>query len=391
MSQLWGNGDGYSWIMWFVFMFFLIYFYPKLMISQIMWKLEKTAENLESMSRKSKKFIINRITKKPTKSLKESIDRFFEFFVIEPVSLDPYGIIRKLDHIIQNEKQRFDYFVKQIAPKMDEERRASLTMGLSGGISLHMIAKIIRHYVELIRKTKNLQIAMLLQMQLPMIEKLANAVYEGTRALTKGEPIGDSVGPYIVAKLIGNAKTKEIEEDVVMAEKKMLGRHVFLLKAKGPGGRLGRPGKAVEKLLKKHKIAKIITIDAAAKLEGEKTGSIAEGVGVAIGGPGVEKSYIENVAVKKTIPLDSIIVKMSAEEAIMPMRKEIKDAFKEVEESIKRSLIATKPKSKVIIVGVGNTSGIGNSSKGIEKTEKWIEQYSKKLKEKEKKKKKRFF
>ena len=264
-------------------------------------------------------------------------------------------------------------------------------MGLSGGISLHTIAKTIRHYVELIRKTKNLQIAMLLQMQLPMIEKLANAVYEGTKALTKGEPIGDSVGPYIVAKLIGNAKTKEIEEDIVMAEKKMLGRHVFLLKAKGPGGRLGRPGKAVEKLLKKHKIAKIITIDAAAKLEGEKTGSIAEGVGVAIGGPGVEKSYIENVAVKKNIPLDSIIVKMSAEEAIMPMRKEIKDAFKEVEESIKRSLIATKPKSKVIIVGVGNTSGIGNSSKGIEKTEKWIEQYSKKLKEKEKKKKKRFF
>ena len=60
------------------------------------------------------------------------------------------------------------------------------------------------------------------------------------------------------------------------------------------------------------KIAKIITIDAAAKLEGERTGTIAEGVGVALGGIGVDRTYIENVAVKRKIPLDSISTTVGA-------------------------------------------------------------------------------
>ena len=42
-------------------------------------------------------------------------------------------------------------------------------MGLSGAVSLHSIAKIVRHYVETVRKTKNLQLALMLQMQLPMM------------------------------------------------------------------------------------------------------------------------------------------------------------------------------------------------------------------------------
>ena len=36
----------------------------------------------------------------------------------------------------------------------------------------------------------------------------------------------------------------------------------------------------------------IITIDAALKLEGEDTGEVAEGIGAAIGGPGIERYKI---------------------------------------------------------------------------------------------------
>ncbi len=390
MNPLGGN-DWFSWIMFMLLWVAFFFFYPKIMISQILWQLEKSAMKLESYSRKSKKFIIKEITKKPNKTLKESINRFFEFFVIEPVSLDPYGIVKKLDHIIKEQRDRFKYFVNQIAPGMDKEKQACIQMGLAGGITLHEIAKIVRHYVELIRKTKNLQIAMILQMQLPLIERMAKALYKGTKSLTKGEPIGDGLGPYCAANLIGNAKTKEIEEEILMAKVNLKGRTAFILKAKGPGGRIGFPGKAVEKIIKKHKIARIITIDAAAKLEGEKTGSIAEGVGVAMGGPGVERSYIENMAVKKNIPLDSIIVKMSQEEAIQPMRKVIKDAYPKVKEAIMRSLERTKKGDKVLIVGVGNTSGIGNNLKEVREMEKWVEKYEKKVKEEEKKKKKSIF
>ncbi|NIO21545.1 MAG: DUF1512 domain-containing protein [Candidatus Aenigmarchaeota archaeon] len=375
----WGAGNEWITILYFVFFVIFFFFYPRLMLSQIMWKIERTAAELEYMSNSSKGFLIKKISKKPTKKLKDSVSRFFEFFVITPVSLDPFGVVKKFELVIQNEKQRFQYFVNQVAPGMDKEGKASMGMGMAGGIELHMIAKIVRHYVELIKQTKSYQIALILQMQLPLIERIAKAVFKGTKAMANGEPIGDALGPLVVANLVGKSKTKEIEEDIVMANIKIDKRNCFVMKAKGPGGRLGRPGKAVEKLVSRNKVSRIITIDAAAKLEGEKTGSVAEGVGVAMGGPGVEKSYIEDVAVKNNIPLDSIIVKMKPEEAIMPMRKAIKDAVPDVVEAIKESLKRTKTGSNVIIVGVGNTSGVGNNKKATEKVNRWVDQNERKI------------
>ncbi|MCJ7816464.1 MAG: DUF1512 domain-containing protein, partial [Candidatus Aenigmarchaeota archaeon] len=245
------------------------------------------------------------------------------------------------------------------------------------------------HYVEIVRKTKNIQIAMLLQMQLPMIERIAKAMFKGTESLSKGEPIGDGLGPLVIADMAPKNSWKEIEEDIIVSGAKSNGRNLILVKAKGPGGRIGYPGKAVARLVREKKIARIITIDAAAKLEGEKTGSLAEGVGVAMGGPGTERFFIEDVIVKKNIPVDSIVVKMSQEEAITPMRKTIKDSLPEVKKSIDRSLEMTKPGDTVIIVGVGNTSGVGNSSKDAEAVKAWIEKYERDLKAKQKDRKSR--
>ncbi len=385
-----GGGDWTSWIFMVIFWGIFFFLYPRLMLSQIMWKIERTAEQLELMSDNSKKFLLKKISDKPTDKIKNSVDKFFEFFVIGPVSLDPYGVIKKLDLVVQNEKRRFEYFADQVAPKMDKENSANLQMGFAGGIELHNIAKIVRHYVELIKQTKSYQIAIIIQMQLPLVERVAKAMHEGTKTLANGEPVGDGFGPLVAAKLIGDKKPKEIEEDIIMSEVTINKRKCFVMKAKGPGGRLGRPGKAVELLVKRNKISRIITIDAAAKLEGEKTGSIAEGVGVAMGGPGVEKTYIEEVAVKNNIPMDSIIVKMRPEEAIMPMRKAIKDAVPKAIESVKEALDRTKTNHKVIIVGVGNTSGVGNSGKTYDVVAKFVDSNERKLKAKKKKKKDKF-
>ncbi len=145
---------------------------------------------------------------------------------------------------------------------------------------------------------------------------------------------------------------------------------------------MGRPGRAVEALVKKQKIAKIITIDAAAKLEGEQTGSVAEGVGVALGGPGTERSFIETIATKKGIPLDSIVIKMSAEEAIMPMRAAIVKAWPAVREAILRSLEDVKADQTAIIACIGNSSGIGNGPDAIERVERIVQRYERSLKQK---------
>ncbi|MEM5772678.1 MAG: DUF1512 family protein [Candidatus Aenigmatarchaeota archaeon] len=383
------GGDIWSNIIWLIILLIFFNFYPRLMVSQLLWKLERSALMLENLTNQAKNIVIKKISKKPEKSLKEKVNNFLEFFMIEPVSLDPYGIIKKLEHVSNLSEEKFKVFVKDIASKLDKEEQANLVMGLSGAITLNQLSKLVRHYVEMVRKTKNLQLGMVLEMQLPLIERISKSLLKGTEALTNGWPIGDSVGPIVAARLIGNNKVKEMEEDVVVAEKKIKGRQVIIMKAKGPGGRLGKLGRAVEKLVKKKKISKIITIDAAAKLEGEKTGKIAEGVGVAIGGIGVDRAYIEELATKKKIPLDSIVIKMSQEEAIQPIPEEVLKAVSPTVETVEKNI--EKSKGRILVVGVGNTCGVGNNAKSAEQAEIQARKILKMLKRREEAEKKGFW
>ena len=373
-------------ILWLVFFMFFMLFYSRIIVTQMLWKLEQTAENLEELTDKGKKIVTKKVSKNPGKQLRDSINNFLEFFMIQPVSLDPYGIVKKIEHVVNLEENRFKYFVDNIAPNMDKESRANLMMGLSGAISLNQIAKIVRHYVETIRKTKNLQLAMVLQMQVPLIERIAKALYSGTEALTNGWPIGDAAGNLVAARMIDDEKPKEMEGEVVVARKRIRGKQVVVMKAKGPGGRLGKLGKVAENIIAREKISKIISIDAMGKLEGEKTGSTAEGIGVAIGGVGVDRAYIEDIAVKKNIPLDSFVIKMSDEEAIQPMKIEILSAVKNIVKSVEEDI--AKSRGKILVIGVGNSAGIGNNKKGADESEKLIKNVLKTLKERKKKEKK---
>lgn len=362
-----GNID-YTTIIFYLFFFLVM---PLLYLRMTYWqaiaKLEMVSVALEKMTADAKKIILKKISTNPDAKTRNEVSGFMEFFVIEPVNLDPYGIIGKIEHLINLEEEKFKGFVEKNAPQLDEEEQANLVMGISGAISLNQISKIVRHIVELTKKTKNGQLAMIYQMQMPLIERIAKALLKGTEALSNGWPIGDAAGPMFAAYMIENQKTTEIEKDVLMAKRKIKGRNVFILKAKGPGGRLGKLGKAAEKIIKKEKIKKIITVDAAAKLEGERTGSVAEGVGVAIGGPGVDRSYIENISTRLNIPIDTFVIKMGQEEAIMPIKKEVMSAIPQVIHMVENEIAETK--GNVLVIGVGNTAGVGNNKKAAVEAE----------------------
>jgi len=381
-------------IIWFILIFVMMFVYPKMMVTQMIWKLEQTANMLEGFTHTARRVVIRKITKSPTKELRDSITNFLDFFVIEPVSLDPYGIVKKIEHLVELSEKRFKYFVKHVAPKLDSENQANLMMGLSGAISLNQITKIVKHYIGIIKKTKNLQLAMILQMQMPFIERISKALLKGTESLTNGWPIGDAAGAMVAAHLIGDSKTKEVDEGTIASLKRIKGKTVYIIKARGPGGRLGKIGKVVDRYARRQRVAKIITIDAAAKLEGEKTGSIAEGIGVAIGGVGVERAYIEAVSTEKDLPLDTYVIKMSHEEAIMPMKMEVLNAISKVVKSVEDNIAKTREKGSIVVVGVGNTGGIGNNKKDADNAVDLIKRNSKILKtweEEEKKKEKKWF
>jgi hypothetical protein len=166
----------------------------------------------------------------------------------------------------------------------------------------------------------------------------------------------------VAAKLMHGYETRKLPKDCVVASVPIEGRTAFIIKAEGPGGNVGKPGEAVQAVINenKGKIASVIMIDAGLKLEGEMVGEVAEGIGAAIGGPGVDQFKIEESVVKYKIPLNAVIVKEDIGDAVSPMRKEIADSVDKVIERVKNVILErTKEGDKIIIVGVGNTIGVG--------------------------------
>jgi len=381
------GSDLLSTIITFIFFIIVVVFGQRLMTMQTILKLEQEAKELEEMADRSKGYILKSLSKRSDHKLKENVNNFLEFFAIEPVAVDPYGVIKKIDHIVKNSDQRFTYFVNQIAPDFSEVRKRDIKNALEGAMMTHQVAKIVRHYLELIKKYKMFQLAMIIQMQLPLITRTAKAAMHATHAFVDGIPIGDGVGPLTAANLMkGKVKTYK-EDEFSVVETNIAGRKVWVSKAEGPGASTGYPGKFLTKFFKTQKINKMITIDAALKLEGEKSGSIAEGVGVAMGGNGVDRYEIEEITVKNNIPLDAVAIKVSDEDALMPMKKDVFEAVPKAIEAVKKSILRAKKNDKIMIMGVGNTCGIGNDFNSVAKSEEKIRSHIKKSEEKKKERK----
>jgi len=374
--------DPLGMIVWFLMFFVFMFLYPRLMLSQLIYKIEQSAKKMEEMSKFANTMAVKKIGS--SKDVKASVDEFTDFFVVEPSAIDPFGLVKKIDQTIRGMESRFSGFVDDVAGGKSYDEKQRINYGLRAAIGLRQISKMVRHFVEMAKKFKNLQIAMILQMQMPIIEKIAESEFRGTEAFLNGMPIGDSVGPLIAASLM--EKSKEIAEDIVMGETSINARKCFVLKAKGPAPHLGRIDEAINRIMSTHRISRIITVDAAQKLEGEKSGSVAEGVGFAMGGIG-QRELIENVLLPRKMPIDSIAVKVGMEDAIMPMKKEIYNSRDKAVELIKRSVNRAKKGEKIIIIGVGNSSGVGNDKKSLEITKKMVDEIDKSYKKEEQSKK----
>ncbi|MBD3214702.1 MAG: DUF1512 domain-containing protein [Candidatus Lokiarchaeota archaeon] len=306
--------------------------------------------------------------KETDKDLRLKLEDFMTFITISPVDLDPYGIVPKFDHIIDVRDNRYEEEVAKLAPKADETKRQNLENLLEATMAVDYVYRLVKHYLILGKKSKSALLLMQIAMQLTLIMAMAKSYYNAVRAFSEGSPIGDALGPMVVGSLVrdingsNEVEPVDIAKHTIYQEFEFEGRTVFVVRAKGPGGTVGKPGTAIKKLIEQHgdTVSRIIMIDAGLKLEGEKSGSVAIGVGAAIGGIGVEKFYIEESSTGKTVPIDALICKESLEDAITTMNRSITRSVPEFVNKIKDSIRErTEEGSKVIVAGIGNTIGIG--------------------------------
>ncbi len=388
LSQF-GGGDSLLSIVWFVLFIVFMMYGQRLMVTQTVWKLEKDVQELEMLSARTRIDLTRKIDKNPSSKLKDQVSNFMDFFAVSPVDADPFGIIKKIDMLVRQSDRKFRMFVDSIIPDASAVEKSNIKDALAGAMTTHQIAKIVRHLLEMIKKYKIFQLALILQMQFPLIARIARAASAATYAFADGVPIGDGAGPAVVASFTSPKTRVKVSEDdeFSVAQVKINGRPVLVAKAHGPGATTGYPGKFLLKLYKKQKFNHIITVDAALKLEGERTGSLAEGVGVAMGGPGVDRYEIEGLALQYGIPLDAIAIKMNDEEALQPMPEAVWKAIPDAMDKVKE-VLKTVPRSKrVLIIGVGNTCGVADTSAGLKEADRRLKKMRYKIVPKEKEKK----
>jgi hypothetical protein len=346
-----------------VFIVFIFYG-QRIQMYVMIREVEGSLYKLKYIKEEGRKIAIETIKEigKPQTDPSARVDRFLEYFTITPQNMDPAGIVYKLDHILDVRDTRLKDEVKLMAPASDEVQVNNLENTLEAAMVLNFMYKVVRHYYIQGKKTLSLYVIMQLQMILPLVMKEAEAYASALKAFSYGQPIGDGAGALVAAKLMHGFETRKVPKDCVVATVPIEGRTAFIIKAEGPGGNVGYPGDAVKAVIEENegKIASVIMIDAGLKLEGEHVGEVADGVGAAIGGPGVDQFKIEEALMKHKIPINAIIVKEDIGDAVSPMRKEISDSTDKVIERVKNVLLErTKEGDKVIIVGVGNSIGIG--------------------------------
>jgi len=340
-----------------------MFFGNTIQTQRILLSLSGALNKVRDARDKSKKEVLDYLQKSGYKGdASVHVDNLIEFFTIAPVSIDPAGLVKKIEHLLSVRDERVREEIKKLLPDKDAVTTSVTENLLDTSASLNYYYKVLRHFYLVGKKTSNMYLLMQLQMILPEVLREIDALMSSIEPIKNAQPIGDGVGAMVAAKLMLNSEKKPIARDTVFAEVKYKNRNLYVMKAEGPAGNVGAVGNAVERLINNYglKPSLIVMIDAALKLEGEPTGEIAEGVGAAIGGIGVDKFKIEEVSSKADIPLYALIIKESIGEAVSAMTKDVIDAAAKVQARLDSLLEdRTKEEDTIIVVGVGNTFGVG--------------------------------
>ena len=299
-------------------------------------------------------------TNKEFREIVRRVDKLSETFMISPVSLDPAGIIQKLEHLLRTREKYIKKIVEGMVKVKEEHLKQNVIGALEAYISLHYINKVLRHLYLTARKTGNLYLFMQISMLAPFIRQAVLSVFDTIRAHLVGIPIGDSIGPIVARMLGGSEQIIDEETKMEIFKTTIMDRNVYIIKALGPGSEVGEPGKALEKLINMiGNVSCVITVDAALKYEGEPSGDVAAGIGAAIGDVGPQKWRIEEICTRRGIPYFAVIIKMSLVEALTPLARVLINGAKEAMNRIHEIIeMYTNPGDNVILMGIGNTIGV---------------------------------
>ena len=364
LDEFFGMGDDsnpFMMLIWMLPIILFVFYGQRIQLIITSRDIKKRMSELEQFRNDSRDELINYIKQKlsPNGDPTQKLDRFFDYFTIMPVDIDPNGIIPKIHHLVRSREDTTRRQVKSMFTEINTLEVTKVQNLLEIVTTLQLLHRIVRHLFLTAKKQNNYPLILPLQMMLPFIMEQAEALKDAIPAFKQGQPIGDGIGPLVVGEMMLDTKKQKVEFETVYSESKFEGRKLILLKAEGPFATVGRPAEATEFLVEKYKPDIVVMVDAALKLEGEDSGTVSQGFGAAIGGIGTDRFKIEELATKFDIPIFSVVIKQSVKEAITLMKKEIANQTENIKSQVHEMITDNTANGQtVLVIGVGNTLGV---------------------------------
>ena len=361
------DGSSFDLVLWLIILTLFSYLSQEMQILRAISEIETYIAFFKSTRDKAVNVLVSQFkrysgdgSKEFEAQLERRLSSLIETYIIFPVDLDPFGIVKKIKHVLRTGEERIEKEVAALARNASPADVQNLANLVEVARELNIIYKLVNHYYLIARKFKSLWLILQLNAQMPFVLEEVKAVEGALESFSKGLPIGDSAGPFVASLIVRRYKGTYIEpvKDTYVSKINVENRNVYVVRAKGPGGTTGRLEEAVAWVLSREKASLMISIDAALKYEGEESGLVAHGFGIAMGGVGVERFEIEELAAKHGIPTYAVLIKMSEAEALSTMTEKVyRGTLQAVD--IVTDLIRQYPEnSTIIVLGVGNTLGV---------------------------------
>ncbi|NLD66436.1 MAG: DUF1512 family protein, partial [Crenarchaeota archaeon] len=107
------------------YMFFIVFIFygQRIQMYVMIREVENSLHKLRVIKDEGKKITIDAIKElgKPEIDPAPRVDRYLDYFTISPQSMDPAGIVNKLDHILDVRDERLKEEVKLMAPSLSED------------------------------------------------------------------------------------------------------------------------------------------------------------------------------------------------------------------------------------------------------------------------------
>lgn len=222
-----------------IFWLFIFYVLPLLIIFKVPlflmnYNAKKFIESLQKDRDFAKAELIKELKSQGFENNGQRIDEMLEYFTINPVDLDPKGIVNKIDYLHSLQGQRMRQEIERFVPGAKKAERQNIESLLEIAATINVLFKVVRHLYLTAKKSKSIIWAMQTLMLKPFIEEIIEALKAAIPAIKRGNPIGDSIGPMVVA---GFMKERiPVALDTVYSVGKGGGdRKLIFVKAEGPG------------------------------------------------------------------------------------------------------------------------------------------------------------